>query len=430
MTLIARTYWAGFPFEFRTPPRAARVESLRLRADDGRPLGGLYWTPEAEPRPRVAVLCMHPRVDFGRHYSFPRLLEAGIGCLGACTRNPNNDTATVHEEIVLDVAACVRFLREERGVHRVVLLGNSGGGSLFGFFQAQAGRAPEARLATTPGGRPTALARARLEPADGLVLVSAHRGEGHVMNACIDPAVVDEERPEQSDPSLDMYDPRNGFRPAPDWSRYAPEFVARYRAAQRERVARIDARARARIEEGRSAAALHADPGFEKLSAERQREILRREAFQPVMLVYRTMANLHYVDRSLDPSNREYGSLLSDRPDLMNWQLLGFGRMATPEAWLSTWSGLSSNADLVRNGPEITAPALMANAGRDREIYPESDARPIFEALASADKRFVEFPEARHYFEPDFGEREAPDVEKLMDVVVPWIRERFEGSGE
>jgi alpha-beta hydrolase superfamily lysophospholipase len=424
--LIARTYWAGMPFEFRTPPRAARVESLRLCADDGRQLGGLYWTPEASPRPRVAVLCMHPRVDFGRHYSFPRLLEAGIGCLGATTRNPNNDTTTVHEEIVLDVAACVRFLREERGARRVVLLGNSGGGSLLGFFQAQAARVPEGRLTTTPAGRPTALARARLDPADGLVLVSAHRGEGHVMNACIDPAVVDEERPDLSDPSLDMYDPRNGFRPPPEWSRYAPEFVARYRAAQRERVARIDARALALVEEQGRAAALHAGPGFQDLSAERQREILRREAFQPVMLVYRTMANLHYVDRTLDPSNREYGSLLSDRPDLMNWQLLGFGRMTTPDAWLSTWSGLSSNADLVRNGPEITVPVLMANAGRDREIYPQSDARPIFEALGAADKRCVEFPDARHYFEPDFGEQEAPEVERLMDVVVPWIQERFE----
>ncbi len=72
---------------------------------------------------------MHPRVDFTRHYTFPRLLAAGVGCLGATTRSPNNDTDLEHETILLDVAACVRWLRVERGVESVILLGNSGGGS-------------------------------------------------------------------------------------------------------------------------------------------------------------------------------------------------------------------------------------------------------------------------------------------------------------
>ena len=31
--------------------------------------------------------------------------------------------------------------------------------------------------------------------------------------------------------------------------------------------------------------------------------------------------------------------------------LTGFGRLTTPEAWLSTWSGLSCNADFVRCAP-------------------------------------------------------------------------------
>jgi alpha-beta hydrolase superfamily lysophospholipase len=136
------------------------------------------------------------------------------------------------------------------------------------------------------------------------------------------------------------------------------------------------------------------------------------------------MANLHYTDNTLDPSPREYGSLLSERPDLMNMQLLGFGRSATPEAWLSTWSGLSSRADLVENVKQIDAPTLVVNAGRDREIYPNTDASPIFEAVASKDKTFIQLEHARHYFEPDFGKKDAPDVEALMDRVVPWIRER------
>ena len=143
------------------------------------------------------------------------------------------------------------------------------------------------------------------------------------------------------------------------------------------------------------------------------------------MTIYRTMANLHYVDNHLDPSSREYGSLLSDRPDLMNQKILGFGRLCSPHAWLSTWSGHSSNANLLRTLPDVSVPTLVVNAGRDREIYPKTDAKPIFEAVGAEDRSFLEFAEARHYFEPDFGSKEAPDVEGLMDRLIPWIGERL-----
>jgi pimeloyl-ACP methyl ester carboxylesterase len=424
MTLIARTYWAGAPFHYRQRP-VANVEPLLLKAADFREFSGLYYTPPGNARPRLAVVAMHPRVDFTRHYTFPRLLAAGIGCLGAQTRHPNNDLETVHEDIILDLGACVRFLKQHRGVERVVLIGNSGGGSLSAFFQAQARKPARERLELTPAGMPTRLQSAELIPADAIVYLSAHRGEGQVMNECIDPAVIDEHDPFASDSELDMYAAENGFAPPPGPSRYAPEFVARYRAAQLARVRRIDALAREHIGDVTRARELMEARGTGNLTLEKQRELERRRHFQKIMIIHRTMANLHYVDPQLEPSPREYGSLLSDRPDLMNMQLLGFGRLSTPHAWLSTWSGISSRANLLDNVREIEEPSLLVHAGRDREIYPESDAKPVFAAMASRDKTFVELPDARHYFEPDFGEKTAPQVELLMDRVVPWIEERF-----
>jgi alpha-beta hydrolase superfamily lysophospholipase len=104
---------------------------------------------------------------------------------------------------------------------------------------------------------------------------------------------------------------------------------------------------------------------------------------------------------------------------------MGFGRLCSPHAWLSTWSGLSSNANLLKTLPGIDVPTLVVNAGRDREIYPETDAKPIFAAVGAKDRTFMEFPEARHYFEPEFGASEAPDVKLLMDRLIPWIEARF-----
>lgn len=425
MTLVAKTYWGGAPFFFKRPPENARVEPLCFHSADFRQLTALYWTRADLPRPRRAAILMHPRVDFSRHYAIPRLVAEGYGVLAANTRNPNNDTTTVHEDILLDLAACVGVLKAEHEVDEILLFGNSGGGSLAAFYQSQATREPGKRIETTPGGQPTALARAEMPPADALVLVSCHRGQGMVMNECIDPAVVDEADPEHTDTELDMYCARNGFRPAPQWSEYDDEFVARYREAQLARVARLDAVARELLAENERAAALKSDPDFQKLGFDDQHKILRREARQPVMTIYRTMANLHYVDRHLDPSEREYGSLLSDRPDLMNQQIMGFGRLCSPAAWLSTWSGLSSNANLLKTLPEIDVPTLVVNAGRDREIYPKTDAEPIFQAVGAEDRTFLSFPHARHYFEPEFGASEAPDVEALMDQVIPWLAARF-----
>jgi hypothetical protein len=424
LTLVAKTYWLGPPFDFRRPPEPAQVEPVDLRAADFRRLRALWWTPAGPQRPAVAAVIMHPRVDFTRHYTVPRLVAAGIGCLAACSRNPNNDIDTVHEDLLLDVAAAVDFCRE-RGARRVVLLGNSGGGSLFGYYQAQAELPPEQRVARTPAGRPTRLPQTTLGRADGLILVAAHRGQGKVLLDCIDPAVIDEADPLASDPAFDMYDPDNGFLPPPQWSHYDPEFVHRYRAAQRARVDRLDQRARELIAGQRAAAAARAAADFAGRPAAERLAVHRREAFQPVMVIYRTMANLHYVDDHLDPSPREYGSLLSDRPDLMNWQVYGFARVVTPEAWLSTWSGLSSNADLIANLTRVTVPTLLVHAGRDREVYRRTDVEPMVAASSAADRTAHQLASARHYFEPDFGAAEAPEVERLMDLVVPWIQERF-----
>lgn len=406
MNLVSKTYAAGIPFWFRRPPQAGRVESLVLRAYDLRQIRALYWTSERHPCPKVGVVIVHPRVDFTQHYAVPRLVEAGFAVLAAQTRHVHSDLFAVHEEMVLDVDACVRHLRDRRGIERVVLFGNCGGASLLAFYQAQARLPANERLARTPAGSPTWFDAAVMPPGDAMIWVAPHRGQGKVLLACIDPSVTDEADGLSVDPALDMYDRANGFREPPEWSTYDPAFLARYREAQIARVARIDAHAREALARRKDAT----DP--------------RRAAHEPVLTVYRTMANPAFVDRSIDPSPRDYGSLLSERPDLMNYAAFGLARTVTPRAWLSTWSGLSSNADLVTNVARIREPTLLVAAANDREVFP-SDIEVISRAIASEDVRVETIAGARHYFEPEPGQKESPHVSQLMDLVVPWIQERL-----
>ncbi|MDF2694993.1 MAG: hypothetical protein K0S65_3376, partial [Labilithrix sp.] len=284
----------------------------------------------------------------------------------------------------------------------------------------------EQRTARSPGGSPTCFEGATLHPADAMIYVAAHRGQGKVLLDAIDPSVVDEADPLSCDPELDMYDERNGFREPPAWSEYDDGFLARHRAGQTARVQRLDDLARAAIARHEDAACTSEDPSFAERSSSERREILRRRACEPVMVVYRTMANPTYVDHRIDPSPRDYGSLLSERPDLLNYAALGLARTCTPRAWLSTWSGLSSNADLVRNVARITEPTLLVTPNRDREVLP-SDAEAVAEAIASPDRRVVTL-EGRHYFEAEPGETGTRDLDRLMDVVVPWIQEKVQAS--
>src|SRR5262249_23429557 len=157
------------------------------------------------------------------------------------------------------------------------------------------------------------------------------------------------------------------------------------RAAQTERVRRLDATARAMIARHDEATRALEDPGFSARPPAEQRDVLRRRACEPVIVIYRTMANPACVDRRIDPSRGDYGWPRSERPDWMNYAALGLARTLTPRAWLSTWSGLSSEADLVRNVARITEPSLIVTPDMDREVFP-ADTAAVVAAMAAKDK--------------------------------------------
>ena len=209
---------------------AATVTSVHeLTTADGATVRGVLAT---VPGARTVVCLMHPRQDVTHHALVPQLLAAGAAVWTQHTRSVNNDLTLVHEQALLDVAAGMVFLREQ-GYESIVPLGHSGGGTLFAFYLEQAGLAGVDRIATTPGGRPTALAGATMPTVDGVVFLAPHPGQGRLLLGCIDPSVADETDPLAAVPELDAFDPRNGFAEPPTSASYSAEFLERYRAAQR-----------------------------------------------------------------------------------------------------------------------------------------------------------------------------------------------------
>jgi len=203
---------------FSQRPLEIRQELVQLQAQDGGRSKGAYHYLDGS-RPRTAVLIMHPTGDSTLHFILQPLAKEGLGALGMLSRSPGY--SGIHEELLLDVAAGVKFLKS-RGVEQVILVGHSGGGSLMAFYQAQAETEPPNRVKETPAGDPPNLNEFDLPQADGLIFLNAAEGEGLHIAHHLDPSVTDESDPFSYDPSLDPYNPDNGWRLPPEPSKSPP----------------------------------------------------------------------------------------------------------------------------------------------------------------------------------------------------------------
>ncbi len=385
----------------REPPPGTQCSPLQLPTEDRAVAHGWLYARGGE---QTLVCLMHPRANFSRHYLVPGLVEAGFAVLCINSRWLGNDSTLIHEVVLLDVAAALRAVRARYA--RVVLLGNSGGGSLFTFYLSQALAPPGGRLTDTAAGDPFDLGRFELHGADAMVYLAAHPGEGHYLLHAIDPSVSDERDPVACDAALDLYDPANGFAEPPKQSRYTPAFLASYRAAQRARVERIDAEARRRVARRRAARA--------RWQATGSVEARRRSIATAVLLVYRTDADPRCVDLSLDPSARSYGSLWGVRPDAIDYGAVGFGRVVSPEAWLSTWSGLASRAEIEKTGARMTLPCLLVAYAGDNGSFPSYEDL-IARSLATRDLTRVSVPGDHYGFPAELGR------ERATAAIVEWL---------
>jgi pimeloyl-ACP methyl ester carboxylesterase len=346
------------------------------------PCQGLYHR-STGGRPRTAFIATHYNVDFSEHYLAEYLAKRGYGFLGWNTRFRGNETFFMLEHALIDIGAGVRWLREQAGVEQVILLGNSGGGSLMAAYQSQA---------TSPNIRPVAggtipPAAGELIPADLYISLNAHAGRPEVLTAWMDPSVIDENDPTRADPALDMYAAQNG-------PPYAPEFVARYRSAQAARNHRITAWVKAELE---------------RLQAQNY--------YDRVFTMARVWADLRMMDGTLDPSDRKVGVCYAGDPRWANYSPFGIGHANSLRTWLSMWSLETSSCRGAPHLARIAVPSLVIQSMADTGVFP-SDAHAIHDPLAAADKA-LEFMPGDHYLQDPAGARD-----EAADRIAGWVGDR------
>lgn len=204
---------------------------------------GALFTPDSGPVSHVAFLSIHRTSNFMNMIGNRELARRGFMVLGMNPRSDNNEAAVNFENVALDIRQGLEFLRKQPGVRKVVLIGFSGGGPATSFYQATAERG----LAFCQGQQKLTQCPDTLKDlpkADGLLLIDAH--PGNTINALrsLNPAVLDEGNPDRIDPSLDPFNPKNGFNPK-GHSEYSEEFMDRYFKAQAARMQRLIDKAQA-----------------------------------------------------------------------------------------------------------------------------------------------------------------------------------------
>ena len=212
------------------------------------------------------------------------------------------------------------------------------------------------------------------------------------MTEWLDPSVLDEDRPYERDPSLNIYDPA-----CPDQPPYSTAFVARFREAQIARNRRITARVKATLAE----LAAQGDPDAER-----------------PFIVAGTMCDVRWTDPTQDPSDRRPGTCYLGEPKIANDGPVGLGRFTTLRSWLSQWSFDESRANGVVNAGHISCPVLVINNTADLACTP-SHAQRLFDAVASKDKELVQIEGADHYYV------ERRDLlPKAVETVEAWLGQR------
>ena len=181
--------------------------------------GLLYQPVQPGAKSRIAVVVMHG----GDYLTFPACTELSKRGYRVLCANPSG----AGDGPLLSVKLAVNYARKYPGVEKVVLFGHSGGGVLMSTYQNIA----ENGLKACQG--PEKLYKcsdsvAALPAADGLLLEDANWGIMGLLS--LDPAVIDYHDGMKTDPSLDLFNPKNGFKAGGN-SDYSQDFIHRFQSA-------------------------------------------------------------------------------------------------------------------------------------------------------------------------------------------------------
>lgn len=395
------------------PPLPPGVTRSYVPLANGAP-GVLYQPVSPGAKARIAFYVMHASADYLTFSACYELSKRGYRVL--CANNTAGKSGAFDDGLLDDsirqAARGVSYLQHLQGVDKVVLFGHSGGATVITAYQAIAeGGLPYCQRAELIHRCPDNMAG--YKPADGVVLADSNWGQAAMVLLSIDPSITRESDGRHQDPSLDVYNPANGYRDGA--ATYSADFIARFQAGVAARSRRILAHAQQRlalIEAGKgdySGDEILQIPGAfvaaNKLFSADTR--LLEHSVKPYTLVHKGGVETKEIIHSLRvPSAGPMGPMTSDsyRASLkttVKTYLASYAIRTTPDFHYGTDSRLygvdwhSTYAAPPGNVEAITRPILMLGMTGNWEGLA---AETIYDHAASKDKSIAFIEGATHLY--------------------------------
>lgn len=395
----------------------------------------LYQPTSSDPmRGRVAMLIAHPE-HANVFNSFPAgpLAKRGYRVLTMNYYGPER----TYEEFLRPLAGAVKYLRSLPGVEKVVLIGESTGGSELTYYQDVAENGPK-KACDGPERiyKCDASEIGHLPAADAVILLDANVG-APVRTLSLDPAVTSR-HPAERDATLDMFAPRNGFDPKTGQGHYSAAFVRRFLTAQGARNDRVIDRALMQLREVEQGKARFKDDdaflvaGFSVVTNGARLDLadlsLMSRTKEPHLLLKADGTKSRQIIPSVRPPMASDKDLdLYDRTTPLGIQtvrhFLSFYALRTTSSYTVTADDVqgviwrSTPNDAIGNVEGVRVPTLvMAGSCYPHMILNEL----VFEHSAAKDKQFVAVEGANHQFQPCLP-KYGNTRQRTFDFVDAWL---------
>ncbi len=395
---------------------------------------GALYKPDSEPAPHVGILVTHRTSNVMGSLTCIELAKRGFMVLCMNPRSDNNEALVRWETIALDVRSGVNLLRKQPGINKVLLLGGSGGGPTMSFYQAVAEKGP----AYCQGSNKLVQCGnelANLPRADGIIFRDAHPGNPVNGIRSLNPAITNEARPDQKDPTLDPFNPENGYNPK-GASKYSDAFKRKYFKAQADRMNKLIDEALRKVALMKEGKSLYPDDdvfvvvggGGARLmeldlsihhSTVKPQKLLKNDG----SIVTETVNSV----RRANPSLAEQSATFENGARLLTVRSFLSANATRATDSMDGIDDCSTNNSTPCALRSISVPVLIAAMGahyfiRDNEIH--------YEVAASKDKDFVVIEGATHGISPCVACEQTPgqysnSVRNFFDYVAKWVNARF-----
>ena len=393
------------------------------------------YSPDASIKSRVAVVNMHEDGNRLNDIACTELVQRGFYVLCMNGRSDNNEALDFWNDLPLDVATGIKYLKDTVKASKILLYGGSGGAPLMTFYQnvAQNG------LSVCQGANkliPCSKELAGLPQADGIILRDAHPGTAVNTLRSINPSLQRDDKPDQINAALDPFSAKNGFN-ANGPSHYSREFQERYFKAQAARMNRLVDAALGKLRAIEAGKYYYKDDDafvIHKSESSRLSEMdltIHAGTVKPQKLLKNDGTTVTEVIKSVrvaDSRNPERAKSFYDGSKFLTVRSFLGTRAIRAKHALDDIDYCSNNNSMPCHLHKITVPILILGMGghyflRDNEIH--------YEVSASPDKEYIVIEGASHGIRPCKACETTPGqysntVKNTFDYVQKWINARFQ----